>query len=422
MSNGELVDEPVPYLFDSGWQPFEDHSNVWSYFEPDVSGMRDPLHVWRTQRSVRTVVGFLARNFAQVQMHAFTRDDAGDRRRLAIDHPLERSLRYPDDTETPFEFAQTMIVDLSLWDRWAALKIVQPDDSVRLRRLPPRRWRYVRDGEDAPTAVRVFRPVEDGSNSPQFQDLPLDRFVWLDGYPVPEGAHSPMEYLTELLVEERESGRARVAMWRNGARINGWIERPLEAPPWSTTARDNFRKGFVANYGRNGSRESGTPILEDGMKLHDGKVITPVDAQQVEARKLTMAEVAAAFYVAPVLVGVLDNANYSNVQAYREILYSDTLGPLFAQVSQAMNARLVPDIDPTRTSYVEHNVDEKLRMSFEEQAKVLQSAVGGPWMLRSEARQRANLPRIDGADELIVPLNVLVGGQASPTDSAPEGE
>ena len=38
-------------------------------------------------------------------------------------------------------------------------------------------------------------------------------------------------------------------------------------------------------------------------------------------------------------------------------------------------------------------------------------------MTRNEARADNNLPPIEGGDELIVPLNVVTGGQASPTDT-----
>lgn len=40
-------------------------------------------------------------------------------------------------------------------------------------------------------------------------------------------------------------------------------------------------------------------------------------------------------------------------------------------------------------------------------------------MTRDEARAQFNLPHIDGADELIVPLNVVEGGLASPRDTDP---
>jgi hypothetical protein len=41
-------------------------------------------------------------------------------------------------------------------------------------------------------------------------------------------------------------------------------------------------------------------------------------------------------------------------------------------------------------------------------------------MTANEARARLNLPSVEGGDELVTPLHVLVGGQASPRDSAPK--
>ena len=49
----------------------------------------------------------------------------------------------------------------------------------------------------------------------------------------------------------------------------------------------------------------------------------------------------------------------------------------------------------------------------------MQAAVGGPYMTRNEARALNNLPSVAGGDDLIVPLNVLTGGLASPQDTAP---
>ena len=68
-------------------------------------------------------------------------------------------------------------------------------------------------------------------------------------------------------------------------------------------------------------------------------------------------------------------------------------------------------------TYVEFDLKEKLKGSFEERAQILQAAVGGPWMTRNEARADNNLPPLEGGDELIVPLNVIEGGQASPQDT-----
>jgi hypothetical protein len=89
-------------------------------------------------------------------------------------------------------------------------------------------------------------------------------------------------------------------------------------------------------------------------------------------------------------------------------------------IAEELSLQLLGDFEDSEGTYLEFNLAEKLRGSFEEQAAQLQASVGGPFMTRNEARATQNLPAIDGGDELIVPLNVIEGGQASPQDSAPD--
>src|SRR5690606_4842809 len=170
----------------------------------------------------------------------------------------------------------------------------------------------------------------------------------------------------------------------------------------------------------NGPGAGGTPLLEDGMTVQ--RIDFNAQEQQfVEAAKLSMVTVASAYHINPTMVGQNEGANYSNVREFRKMLYGETLGPLLAQLEARVNAYLLPmlGMDPQRY-YAEFNIEEKLQGNFEEQAAALQTAVGGPWMTRAEARSLRNLPTIDGADELIVPMNVTEGGLASPNDTAPK--
>ena len=86
-------------------------------------------------------------------------------------------------------------------------------------------------------------------------------------------------------------------------------------------------------------------------------------------------------------------------------------------IQQRINAFLLPMIgaDPYKT-YVEFDLQEKLKGSFEEQAGIMQTATGRPWMTVDEARSYMNLPKLpDGQGEgLVIPLNVEVNGQANP--------
>jgi hypothetical protein len=123
------------------------------------------------------------------------------------------------------------------------------------------------------------------------------------------------------------------------------------------------------------------------------------------------------------MVGILDRATFSNVTELHKSLYQDVLPPLLVGIEEDFEQQLIPDWPDLIQSnaYLEFNLAEKLKGTFEDQARVMQTATGAPWLTRNEARARMNLPRMDdpSADRLIVPLNVLVGGQASPTDSAP---
>ena len=83
--------------------------------------------------------------------------------------------------------------------------------------------------------------------------------------------------------------------------------------------------------------------------------------------------------------------------------------------------QLLPEfVDLPAGTYLEFSLAAKLQGSFTEQAAVLQSSVGAPYLTRNEARARLNLPPVSGGDELVTPLNVLIGGLASPQDTAPE--
>jgi hypothetical protein len=135
---------------------------------------------------------------------------------------------------------------------------------------------------------------------------------------------------------------------------------------------------------------------------------SPRDAQYIESRKLTREEVAAAYHIPPPMVGILDHATYSNITEQHKNLYQDTLGPWLAMIQQELALQLLPEFPGAGDLYVEFNLQEKLRGSFEEQAAQLQTAVGGPYMSRNEARAKLNLPQLDGADELVVPLNLSI--------------
>jgi len=101
------------------------------------------------------------------------------------------------------------------------------------------------------------------------------------------------------------------------------------------------------------------------------------------------------------------------------MLYTETLGPLLAQVESTWNTFLMPLIGAPAGQYLELNIAEKLQGDFEEQATQFFQAVGGPYMAVNEVRKKMNLGPIAGGDELLAPLNMGAAGNNGPAADVP---
>lgn len=374
--------------------------------------------IWRTQPAVRTVTGFIARNIAQLGLDVFTKGGpAGQDRRKAVDHPLTTLLNnpLPGSKWNRYRLMSWTVNELCVYDTayWIKGRV---NDQPSLMPIPRR---FIDPIGPNPLFVEKYRIT----GSQGIRELDADQVVHFHGYN-PQDLRfgvSPIETLRQVLAEEHAAAQYREQMWRNGGRVGGVIERPDKAPRWGEEARNRFITEWRSLYGEGGSDAGGTAVLEEGM-TYKPTGITPRDAQYVESRKLTREEVAIAYYLNPMMLGISEGTTAGGWKEMHVQLYQDGLGPWLAMFAQDIETQLLNDLDPTAVDgsvYVEFNIAEKLRGSFEEQVASMSTAIGGPWMTRTEGRERFNLTHLDVADELIVPMNVTQGGLASPRDTAP---
>lgn len=369
---------------------------------------QDYWTIYATQPNVRTVVDFLARNVAQLGLHVFRRVSDTDRERLT-DHGLARLIGKPNPRTTRYRLIESLLIDLGIYWNAYWLKLEGSDGNPALLRVPPELVQV--KGGLVPTEYTVNLAGRDPLK------LTPDQIVHFRGHGAVMGL-SPLETLRRILAEEASAGDYREGFWKNSARMSGIITRPVDAPEWSAPARARFSAEFSALY--SGTNNSGkTAILEEGMEF-EGNTFNAEDSQYLETRKLTREEVARAYHVPLPMVGILDHATFSNVEEMHKMLYQDTLSPYLVMIQEDIELQLLPDFADTDGIYCEFNIAAKLSGSFEEQASALSTLIGRPMMTANEGRARLNLPHQEGdADALVTPLNVLVGGQASPTDSAP---
>lgn len=381
---------------------------------PAVLGM-SPGQLFRTQSQLRTVVTFLCRNLAQLPLPVYERVSNTDRRRDS--GKLATLLKRPNAEMTTYDLVYALVGDYLLYDEayWLLTQDATAPSGWSLYPLPTA-WVEQRIGGNAWGGgdLVVVNP-KSGVRSLVKHGEYVHFHGWAPGDPA--RGSSPVESLKEILAEQIQAWTYRQQVWQRGGRVGAYLTRPASAPPWSAEAKAQFGADWKAQYSGQGPAAGSMPMLEDGMTIATNR-FNAREEEWSEVAKLSLATVAAVYHTSPTMVGILDNANFSNVKEFSRMLYTDTLGPYLMMIESRINAFLLPIVEPGRDLYAEFNLQAKLAGSFEEQAAVLSSSVGRPWMTADEARGRMNMPAIGGdAEQLVTPLNVLIGGQASPRDS-----
>jgi phage portal protein BeeE len=358
--------------------------------------------VWESQPSVRKVVSFMASTVAALPWRVYRAEDGG-RERLH-GSPAEVLVRRPTRFTTSADLVSGLALDWLLYG--SACAVLVDEEIIRV---------------PAPLlmlSTDVFGRVDDvatvaGGETMSLSSLPVALMHGWD--PDGAGVVAPIRTLRAMLSELSEAEGWRRRMWTDVPHVAAQVIRPKEAPRWSDEKRERFLQA-MADFKSPASGGS-IPVMEDGMRLEDAPQVQPDLSSASNVRTLTDVEVAGYFGVPPELLGMRE-ANYGGYAALRRDLYTRVLGPLIGRIEDALNAEIVPALAGGDESvYGVLDRTEAQDGTLLERVQALQSATGGPVMTRAEARERLDLPYLEGTEELIVPLNVIQGGQASPTDS-----
>lgn len=370
--------------------------------------------LYQTQDNLKAVVDFLTNSIAQLPLKVYVRDDETDRKRDR-NSVAAKLLWRPNEDQTGYEFIRALAAEYFVFG--AVYVWVFPDadsESGYQIRIIPSEWIVDSKSANAYSQASITVSASNGLTV----EIPKEEFVMFKTYSPgnPGGYISPISGLRQTLQEQIEAGNFRKQLWHSSGRLNAQITRPANVQPWDDTARTRFAEAFRESWGAGGANAGKIPILEDGMEIKPFSTSFK-EAQWTESVKLSRESCAAAYSVNPSLIWHTDTQTYASSKDNARALYAECLGPVLQMIQQRINSFLLPMIGADPNLYVEFDLTEKLKGSFEERASILQASVGGPWLTRNEARADNNLPPIEGGDELIVPLNVLEGGQASPQDT-----
>lgn len=370
--------------------------------------------LYNSQDNLAAVVDFISDSIAQLPLKVYRRDEKDERVRDRTSAAALLLWR-PNGDQTEYEFIRALITELKVFGCvyvWL-LPDAESESGWQLRIIPT-------DWVSSTEKATSYGPdkIVVTSHMAGTIEIPRAEFIRFYKYSPgnPGGYISPVSALRQTLEEQMQAGRFRRELWKSSGRLNAQIIRPKDVAAWSEETKKKWIDAFREAWGSGGSRAGSIPLMEDGMEIKPFSTSFK-EQQWAESIKLSRESVAAAYRINPSLVWHTDSQTYASSKDNARALYAECLGPDLQMIQQRINAFLLPMIGAKPGTYVEFDLSEKLKGNFEERASILQSSVGGPWLTRNEARRDNNLPPVEGGDELIVPLNVVTGGQASPTDT-----
>lgn len=355
--------------------------------------------------AVRTVVDTIARNVGQLDLRLYEEIDEAERQPRP-EHPAALSLRYPNEDTPADAFVRRLFTDYLIYKNAYAL-IIPTGSGNRLA------FEHMPAGQIEIRGSSLFRAEGyrywrvDGT----WVDFePGQVLHWRGENPVdPRLGLSPLDTLRSVIAEDAALQAATVELANAGLTEPTWVFRPLEAPEWSNEARKGFEEDLTNRLRR---RNKMPVVLEEGMEMRSFGV-SPKDAEMMAVRRWAIERVAALYGVPLGMVGLADNLAEAQKQ-----FYADTLPPYCEDFTKFLSQRILVRLYNWTEGCFEFNLDEK--HMGDDRLAALTSASGRPVLLTNEARAMVNRPPVDGGDELVTPLNVIVGENPKPsTDVMP---
>ena len=181
----------------------------------------------------------------------------------------------------------------------------------------------------------------------------------------------------------------RAAKWNkalldNAARPSGALSyEPADGAVLSADQFKRLKEELASEF--SGSGNAGRPLLLEGGLKWQALSLTPADMDFVALKEGAARDIALAFGVPPVLVGLPGDATYANAREAGRALYRQTILPMAARVLNALSAMLSDWIGPVRLAVDTDQISELA----EDRAKLWEQ-VGAAQFL-SDAEKRAML-------------------------------
>lgn len=373
-----------------GWDVVGGSGPTWAKITVSEPTQLQITTAWSAIRLIAETVGTLP-------LHLYRTTPRG--RERAKDDARYALVRYqPCDYMTAPEWKESMVVSLATLGQ-AYNPVTRFESTGRIISIQPVHKDRVRPEVQPDGTVMYWLTNRQGARRLlRRQDvLPIRGFGGageLEGY-APHRIHS--NSLALSMAMEKYAAE----FFGSGGRPQGILKTSAE---FGEKSRDQIREGF-AKY-LQASRELGQlPVLDSNTEYQP--ISTPNnDAQFIESRKLQIAEVARIYRVPLHMLMETDKASYNNTEQANKHFLDYTLLAYLTRIEAALNSCLLDASELASGMYFEFDVNGLLRGDSTQRADYYMKLRTAGAITQNEIRQRENMPTIDGADDLHVPLNM----------------
>ena len=263
--------------------------------------------------------------------------------------------------------------------------------------------RLIADGRDAPAELISLRPVGVGvvcvvrgwpvaylfrgaGQAVRIERLdPLERLQLAHVKALhPRDDHYGMGCIEAAIAAASVHNRAsrwNKALLDNAARPSGALSyEPADGAVLSAEQFKRLKEELTAEF--SGSGNAGRPLLLEGGLKWQALSLTPADMDFVALKEGAARDIALAFGVPPVLVGLPGDATYANAREAGRALYRQTILPMAARILDAVGKMLGDWLGP-----VSLKVDEDQISELAEDRAKLWEVVGSAGFLSDEEKR-----------------------------------
>jgi HK97 family phage portal protein len=309
------------------------------------------------------------------------------------DHALSRLLARPNARQDGASFLESVYAHMLLAGN-AYVEAVMLDGEVReLHALRPDRMRVVPGADGWPEAYEYAV----ASRSVRFDQLamPLPPILHLTFFHPLDDHYglAPIEAAAVAVDTHNSAARWNKALLDNAARPSGaLVYAGPEGAVLSDQQFERLKRELTDTY--QGAANAGRPLLLEGGLDWKAMSLTPKDMDFLEAKHAAAREIALAFGVPPMLLGIPGDNTFANFQEANRVFWRQTVLPLASRTGAALAQWLAPAFGEGLRLVVDVDRIDALAA---DRAALWERVASAPFLTLNEKREATGYaPRADG--------------------------